>query len=119
MARDIGAPRRMCWIAKLAHDKETGGDYMITKRDMGEAKDLLTANGGEEVDADRITAHMETYLDATWEGWKGLNWPLWGLFRNWNTYAPKVKKSKDRQCQIHGITYSGNFCPKCYAPVEP
>jgi hypothetical protein len=112
------APRDLCWQVKLVHDKETGGNYMITARDMKDAKDFLIATGGELPDPDTVTAYAKEYLNSAWNGWKELNWPVWGLFRNWNTYAPKVKKSKDRQCQIHGLTYGGNFCPRCYAPVK-
>ena len=114
------APRDLCWIAKQLHDKELGGDYRITSRDMKEAKDFLIAGGGEIPDPDTVVTFAKNFFQSTFHGWHEQNFPLWGLFRNWNTFAPKQSRPrlKVKKCQIHGLEYDSPFCPQCFTEPE-
>lgn len=92
---------------------------MITGRDLKEAKEFLEACG-QMPSPDSIVTHVKSFCKSDFGGWKTLNYPLWALFRNWNTYNQKEKKElkPKRKCEIHGIDHEGIFCPKCFAPVS-
>lgn len=120
MSRSV--PYELCLICKQAHDKEIGGEYRITSRDMKEAKDFLIAGGGEIPDPDTLISFGKNYFNSTFQGWREQNYPLWGLFRNWNAFAPKqsrpVKEKKQitlpircSECQTEHE--STKLCPTC------
>ena len=113
-------PRDLCWTAKLTHDKELGGSYRITDRDMVEAKRFLIAGGGEMPDPDTLVSYMKKYLERDYVGWREQNYPLSCFFRNWNAFAPKKKRKAEpmKFCDIHEVGYHGERCPKCFTPVE-
>jgi len=120
-------PRDICWTARELHDREFGGQYWITARDMKEAKDFLVANGGEIPDPDTIISFAKNYFSSNFQGWQEQNYPLWGLWRNWNSFAPKQarpKKAKPNKtivmirCSDCGSEHnSDTVCPKCFEPV--
>ena len=70
-----------------------GEEYMITGRDLKEAKELLDASGTMPSN-DSSVGHVKQFCKSDFGGWKTLNYPLWALFRNWNTYNPPFVKEK-------------------------
>ena len=96
----------MCWIAKVAHDRELGGDYMITTLDMKFAKEFLEANGGVLPDNDTINSHASKYFKNTFEGYAQMNWPLTNIWKHWNSFSTRTVKVKIWTC------------PACHAQEE-
>lgn len=110
-------PRDLCWACKVQWEQERRGEeYLITGRDMKEAKEFLEACG-ELPSPDSIVSHVRQFCRSDFGGWKTLNYPLWALFRNWNTYNPPPAKAKTTamvECDVHGVGYPiGGECPEC------
>jgi len=86
---------------------------------MKEAKDFLIASGGEIPDPDMVVAYAKSYFNSNFQGWQEQNYPIWGLWRNWNTFAPRHSKHLKKRCAIHEVEdYDTGFCPKCVEPVK-
>ena len=116
------APYDLCAMITPSHPLK---GYRITGRDLKEAKDFLIAGGGEMPDPDTVVSYAKNYFASTFEAWRDQNYPLWGLFRNWNAFAPKPEKTRPRaaamiSCPDHpDQVYAVNEkCPKCYQPVK-
>jgi hypothetical protein len=98
-----------------------GTKYRATGRDLKEAKEFLAMNDDIFDELPEFQEHAQEYLKSTFDGWRTLGYPCWGLLRHYNTYAPKKIKEQVRRVQMiscpdcqtnHEATKQ---CPKCYA----
>ena len=84
--------------------------YRGTSRDLKEAKEFLMMNENIFDEIPEFQEHAVEYLKSKFDGWIEQRHPCWGFLRNYNAYAPKIKKvSNQKSCQ---------YCHSLFDPMK-
>jgi hypothetical protein len=93
----------LCLVYKTVYERTRKRDYTIGGRDMREAKTLLELNS--DVEPDKVESYALEYFKGKNDFWKAKEFPAYGLFMQFNEYAPKkVVSGKPRSVVIECST---------------